>query len=247
METTPYFCSKQKRMKKIIIGILLLTAGSLLLGFNTGLLDDTYKHIIFSWPTLLIALGLINFFDRRSLWAGLILISIGTFFLIPHIFVFSFNFIHLFWPILLIVVGVVMILKRTLFHSVLNVHRNIHNHSTSKIEDGIINEANVFSGSHRVIQPCEFKGGKISNVFGGSKIDLTKTTLAPGENVLEISCIFGGVEIIVPADWKVQTQVSSIMGGFSDKRYVRNASLDNSRCLIIKGSAVFGGGEVKSY
>jgi predicted membrane protein len=246
METTPYFCSKQKRMKKIIIGFLLLTAGFLLLGFNTGFLNADYKHIFFSWPTLLIALGLINFFERRSFWAGLILISIGTFFLIPHIFIFPFNFIHLFWPVLLIVIGISMILRRTIFHSVSHHHRHFHSQTSSKIEDGVIDESNVFSGSHRVIQPCEFKGGKISNVFGGSKIDLTKTTLAPGENILEISCMFGGVEIIVPLDWKVQIQVSSVMGAFSDKRNTRNTPLDNSRCLIIKGSAVFGGGEVKS-
>lgn len=247
METTPYFCSKQKRMKKIIIGLLILTAGILLLGFNIGYLNTDYRHIIFSWQSLLIALGLINFFDRKSFWAGLILISIGTFFLIPHVFIFQFNFIHLFWPVLLIIIGVVIILKRTIFHSFSYKHRRFHENSNSKIEDGIIIESNVFSGSHRVIHPCEFKGGKINNVFGGSKIDLTKTTLAPGENILEISCVFGGVEIIVPLEWKVQTQVSSIMGAFSDKRYSRNAPIDNSRCLIIKGSAVFGGGEVKSY
>jgi predicted membrane protein len=247
METTPYFCSKQKRMKKIIIGVLLLTAGFLLLGFNAGFLNTDYKHLIFSWPVLLIALGVVNFFDRRSLWAGFILISLGSFFLIPHIFVFHFNFIHLFWPVLLMIVGVTMILKRTILHPFSHHHHGpFHCQADSKIEDGIINESNVFSGSHRVIQPCEFKGGKISNVFGGSKIDLTKTTLAPGENILEISCMFGGVEIIVPLDWKVQIQVSSVMGAFSDKRNTRNTPLDNSRCLIIKGSAVFGGGEVKS-
>lgn len=246
METTPYFCSKQKRMKKILFGVLILASGCLLLGFNTGMLNPDYKHIVFSWHTLLIAIGLINFCDRNSFWAGVILTSIGTFFLIPHICVFSFNFIHLFWPVLLIIIGAVMILKRSFFHSFHHRHHNFPGKTNSTINEGIIDEANIFSGSHRVIEPCEFKGGKISNVFGGSKIDLTKTTLAPGENVLEISCVFGGVEIIVPLDWKVQTQVSSIMGGFSDKRYSRNTSMDNSRCLIIKGSAVFGGGEVKS-
>ena len=80
METTTYFCSKQKRMKNIIIGFIILTAGLLLLGFNTGILDPAYKHLIFTWPVLLIALGLANFFERSSFWAGVILTSIGTFF-----------------------------------------------------------------------------------------------------------------------------------------------------------------------
>lgn len=245
METTTYYCSKQKRMKKIAFGIILLTAGVLLLSFNTGLLNPIYKHVIFSWPVLLIALGIANFFERSSFWAGVILTSIGTFFLMPRVFVFDFNFVHLFWPVLLIIFGVVMILKRTFFHGF--IHKK-HHRSTSKIEEGMINQSNIFSGSHQVIQPCEFKGGKISNIFGGAKIDLSRTTLAPGENVLEISCIFGGVELIVPSSWKVQSEVSSIMGAFNDKRYATNSqNAETDRKLIIKGSTIFGGGEVKSF
>jgi predicted membrane protein len=248
METTAYFCHKQKRMKKIVVGIFLLTAGLLLLGFNTGHLDPTYRHIIFSWPVLLIAIGIINFCDRSSFWAGVILTSIGTFFLIPHLYVFNFNFIHLFWPVLLIIFGVVLILKRTFFHSFFVHKHNRHGQTTSKIEDGYIDHSNIFSGSHQIVQPCEFKGGKINNVFGGAKIDLTRTTLAAGDNVLEISCVFGGVELIVPSNWKIQTQVSSIMGAFNDKRYsANNQPADSDRKLIIKGSTVFGGGEVKSF
>ena len=245
METTTYFCHKQKRMKKIVIGIFVLTAGILLLGFNAKLLDPAYKHVIFSWPVLLIALGIANFFERTSFWTGVILTSIGTFFLIPLLFVFDFNFVHLFWPVLLIIFGIVMILKRTFFRSFFH-HRQ--RNVTSKTEDGYIEQNNIFSGSHQIIQPCEFKGGKISNVFGGSKIDLSRTTLAPGENVLEISCVFGGVELIVPSHWNIQNQVSSVLGAFNDKRYASNSKPQEiDRKLIIKGSTVFGGGEIKSF
>ena len=91
-----------------------------------------------------------------------------------------------------------------------------------------------------------FKGGKVSNIFGGTEIDLTQATLAEGRNELIIECIFGGVTLIVPSDWKVVLNMSSIMGGFSDKRmYIKESS--DSRILIVKGTAIFGGGEVKSY
>lgn len=244
METTTYFCSKQKRMKKIVLGFMVLGAGLLLLGFNTGVLDPAYRHLIFSWPILLIALGLANFFDRSSFWAGVILTSIGTFFFLPRLIEFHFNFIHLFWPFLLILIGSVMILKRTFFRS---FSHHIHCKTGSKLEEGIIDESNVFGSSNRIIQPCNFKGGKISNVFAGSKIDLTRTNLSEQENYLDISCVFGGVEIIVPSNWRVQIQVSSIMGAFSDKRFgAGTQQTDNSKTLIIKGSVVFGGGEIKS-
>jgi hypothetical protein len=42
--------------------------------------------------------------------------------------------------------------------------------------------------------------------------------------------------------------VTAIFGGFSDKRErMHNLVYDQNTMLIIKGVAIFGGGEVKSY
>ena len=112
-------------------------------------------------------------------------------------------------------------------------------------EAGYIFMKNVFGGGKHQVPPSEFKGGKISNVFGGVELDLSQTTLAVGRNVLEIECVFGGASILVPADWVVHIEMTSVAGGFVDKRHsTKNGSSD--RELIIKGSAVFGGGEIKS-
>ena len=77
--------------------------------------------------------------------------------------------------------------------------------------------------------------------------DVIQATLADGVSELEVNTIFGGVTLIVPADWKVQLKMTSIMGGFSDKRSYVKENSDPSRVLIIKGSTIFGGGELKSY
>ena len=37
------------------------------------------------------------------------------------------------------------------------------------------------------------------------------------------------------------------MGGFSDKRLVIKEAADPNKVLIVRGSAIFGGGEIKSY
>ena len=127
-----------------------------------------------------------------------------------------------------------------------NNPRIINAPANNYTEEGYINETNIFSGSkHRVVNQV-FKGGRVSNIFGGTEIDLTQATLAEGRNELIIECIFGGVTLIVPSDWKVVLNMSSIMGGFSDKRmYIKESS--DSRILIVKGTAIFGGGEIKSY
>jgi len=248
METTPYFCSKQRRMKKIIFGLLLIAAGVLLLGINAGLIPEDYRHIIFSWPMILVAIGFMNIFSKESLFTGIILLSVGGFFLLPHLLPLPDNFHHNFWPALLILIGVLMIARRTIFHN--HFHNGFRNEATSELrnEAGYIVLNNVFGGGKHRIPPTEFKGGKITNIFGGTELDLSQATLAPGTNILQIDCIFGGASIIVPADWVVQVQVNSVLGGFSDKRSViKNASTTSDRELIIKGSAIFGGGDLKSY
>jgi len=115
------------------------------------------------------------------------------------------------------------------------------------LESGYIDETNIFGGSKRIISPSEFKGGKVTNIFGGSEINLTQTTLSEGKNVLDVTCMFGGVKIIVPSDWKVFVKVDAIMGGFDDKRMNIKADHDSTKELYIKGLALFGGGELKSY
>jgi hypothetical protein len=43
----------------------------------------------------------------------------------------------------------------------------------------------------------------------------------------------------------VQVEVVSIFGGFSDKRH--SSTIDRDKKLIIKGVAIFGGGEIKTH
>ena len=158
------------------------------------------------------------------------------------------DFAVTFWPVLLIVLGILIIFKKRRFRDHHRWHRRWEHQSNQddfKFENGFIDESNVFSGNKRIISPGEFKGGRISNLFGGSEIDLTQTTLAEGDNYLEIDCVFGGISLIVPGDWDIHIRVKTTMGGFVDKR--RNVrATDTTRKLIIRGKATFGGGEIKN-
>ncbi len=60
--------------------------------------------------------------------------------------------------------------------------------------------------------------------------------------------MFGGTTIVVPNDWNVVMNVTSIFGGFSNKSIKDpNVPIDLTKHLIIKGLVVFGGGELKTY
>jgi predicted membrane protein len=94
----------------------------------------------------------------------------------------------------------------------------------------------------------EFQRRKITAIFGGIELDLTKAGLAPGISYLEIACVFGGATLIVPDDWHITIEVTPVLGGFTDSRKLSpGRTVDPSKHLVVKGAVVFGGGEVKSY
>jgi len=238
---------KNHRMRKFALGTVIVIAGLLLLAFNFDLLEGNWKHIVFSWQMLLIIIGVVSLIGREGRGPGLILLVIGGFFLLPEIFDFHISFVKVFWPVLLIIIGVLILFRRSGYRQH-NLHRRWEMRTgESNLDDGYIREDNIFSGSKHKVIAQEFKGGRISNIFGGTEIDLTQATLAEGRNELIIECIFGGVTLIVPSNWKVVIQVTSILGGFQDKRSIVKAEPDSTRILVVKGSAIFGGGEIKSY
>ena len=58
--------------------------------------------------------------------------------------------------------------------------------------------------------------------------------------------MFGGGNLKVPPDWNVKVSVTSILGGFSDKRNTDpNKIADPRKELIINGVVILGGGEVR--
>jgi predicted membrane protein len=225
---------------RAIVGVVLVLVGLFLVLKNTGFFPDFIEHVIFSWPMLLVAIGLVMTLGASEKTAGIIVMAVGGFFLIPTIFRETFHAYNMFWPSIFIIIGVVFIFsKRKGWNQVT---------STGVIGDDYIDYVNVFSGGERQIVSQNFRGGRISCVFGGMELDLTKAILAPGRNEIELACVFGGATIIVPDDWFVTIEVIPVLGGFSDSRKLSpGRTIEMSKQLVIKGAVVFGGGELKSY
>lgn len=229
------------RSNRALIGVILVIVGVFLVMRNTGFFPDFIDHVVFSWPMLLVAIGLVMTLGGSEKSAGIIVMAVGGFFLIPTIFRETFHAYNMFWPSIFIIIGVIFIFsKRKGWGSI----------SASKGAGGddYIDYVNIFSGGERQILSQNFTGGKISAVFGGIELDLTKAKLAPGRNEIEIACVFGGATIIVPDDWYITIDVTPVLGGFSDSRKLApGRTIDPGKQLVIRGAVVFGGGEVKSY
>jgi len=226
---------------RAIIGVVLLLAGFFLLLRNTNIFPGFIDNIIFSWQMLLIVIGLVITIGSSDKTPGIIVMAVGAFFLLPQIFTDIFGAYRLFWPAVFITLGIIVIFGGQ------RVSRKFFHRSDSGTDE-ILDIVNVFSGSDRQIMSNNFSGGEITCVFGGNKIDLTKSNLAPGVSELEVTCVFGGTEIIVPEDWNVVLKITPILGGFSDERkFSPGITFDPGRQLIITGTVIFGGGDLKCW
>ena len=91
------------------------------------------------------------------------------------------------------------------------------------------------------------EGGNLLAFFGGFKIDLSRAEIEGERTVLDATAIFGGGEIIIPEWWKVSVEGLGIFGGYVDKtRHVPRPDRP-VKTVVVRGAAIFGGIEVKSY
>ena len=229
-----------RRSRTGFFGLILIMAGLILIGDQFDLFSIRARDIIFTWQALLIVLGLVFLTKREGKTTGIILLVIGVFFILPKFIEVPYDYLKLFWPSILIIIGIV-ILFRGLFNKGFGFSAT--NTNGDRIED-----VNVFGGHDRIITNHNFSGGEIVNVFGGGKYNLLNSQLAPGKSELEVLMIFGGSKLIVPQDWEVKVDVAAVFGGFSDKRIIPSDGIkSNDKILVIKGVAIFGGGEIASF
>jgi len=229
-----------RKNRVAIFGLILIIAGLVVIADQFNLFTYSVRDILFTWQALLIALGLIFITRRDGRFTGLALILIGGFFLLPEFMVLPVSTLRLFWPVLLVFLGIVI-----LFKGVFNRGFGL---TASKMNGDAIEDVNVFGGQDRIITSENFKGGEIINVFGGGKYNLLQSKLAPGRNIIEVVMVFGGSKFIVPQDWDIKVEVAGVFGGFSDKRIISaEGTKDSSSTLVIKGIAIFGGGDLSNF
>ncbi|MEO9482806.1 MAG: DUF5668 domain-containing protein [Ekhidna sp.] len=213
--------------KRAIIGFIFVFIGAIFLLDNLGF-DMDIPYYLFSWPAVFVVLGVVNLLSGNGK-AALIFFGLATVFYLHYYHVVRIGEI---WPLILIIIGLSFILKK-----------KSGPRSISESSENYFDEVAIFGGTERKFISDNLQGGKISCVFGGSEIDLRGSKAQDGA-VIEIFCMFGGVELMLPEEWKVNMDATAIFGGFSDSR--KNVTNGSSTTIHIKGFTMFGGGELKN-
>lgn len=233
--------------RRLIAGLLLVIAGGLLMLDKLNLLPFNLSYYLISWKTLLIGIGIIILSNRENRTTGWIFISLGLIFWLPDLVNYPIRLSTLFWPAILIGIGLI-ILSHKGGKKLKSSKAHIFSASTMPNENAedYLDETAIFGGGNSRIISNNLRGGKITAIFGGTDLDLKSATPSPDGCVIDAVVIFGGTNMIVPDDWQIKSEVVSIFGGFSDKRIVPS-QINSSKFVIIKGVALFGGIELKSY
>jgi predicted membrane protein len=229
---------------RLFVGAIFLIAGILFLLSNFDLVEFSIPRIIFSWQVILIIVGAIIIINSNDV-AGYIMITIGTVFLLAKYY--EFNAWDL-WPVIFIVLGIYLVFnfrRQPGCHRENRISARFGGKGVELTED-LMDEVAIFGGGKKFITSKNFQGGRATAIFGGLELDLYEAQLAPGDQVIDVLAVFGGVSVHVPRDWKIIIKITPIFGGFSDERR-RSPELESSsnKVLIIKGFVLFGGGEIK--
>ena len=118
--------------------------------------------------------------------------------------------------------------------------------TTSFSQDDYIDTTSIFGGTKKNILTKDFKGGDVVNVFGGTELNLTQADIN-GTAILELTTIFGGTKLIVPSNWSVKSEAVTIFGGIEDKRQLPPSLDQPEKILLLKGTVIFGGIDIKSF
>lgn len=258
--------SKKRSRGRVLAGVLLFFIGILLLLKTSNLI--WFPHWFFTWPMILIAVGI--FSGLKHGFSGgpwLILLLIGGLFMLNEINP-QWNMKNYILPIVLISIGIGFIL-RPRKHRRWNRWKEEHYQSgwqqqpdagnsdqTSNSTAGafagsydsrdFLDITAVFGGVKKNVLSKNFRGGDITSFMGGSEIDLSQADFS-GRIVIDVTNIFGGTKLIVPSSWDVHNDISAVFGGVDDKRQVSGVTLDTNKVVILDGTCLFGGIEIRSF
>jgi predicted membrane protein len=229
---------------KLIAAVILIAAGALLMLNTFNVIHMSLWHYIFDWRTIVIAIGLVLMSSQNHRVTGYILIGLGLVFWVPSFFGTDIRFHQVFWPIILIAIGLVIISRRGKHGGVGN--KQMRNEDGS-ISTDYLNDIAIFGGGALRVESQNFKGGTLTAIFGGRDLNLRTAQIAPEGCVIDVFTMFGGTKLVVPEDWQVKSDALSLFGGFTDKRHIKPDEVKENKVLLLKGVVMFGGVEVKSY
>jgi hypothetical protein len=220
---------------RLVFGVVLVTLGLLWTLENLGVpgIDDVLRW----WPAALLVYGLMRITGvdgTRRVGKGVIFTVIGGWLLARQLGLVNISLWNL-WPVWMIFVGGML------------VWRSMRGPAFGKdsADRSAYPRPFAFMGvNSRKVESQEFVGLEATAMMGGVEADLTSVRPSGREVIAEVFAWWGGIELIVPEDWRVVSEVMPIMGGVEDATQFVGG--DAATTLIVRGMVIMGGVEIKN-
>lgn len=224
---------------RLIIGLVLVALGVLWTLDNLGLTDAA--AIVRWWPVVLLAVGLMKltgFGMDKQTGLGAFLTAAGGLLLLGEMDVVHVDF-GIIWPLFFIFLGIQITMR-----AMRGVEGNRAAGGTVDSDDYVRSFA-IMGGVERRNESLAFRGGELTAVMGGVQLDLSGARAAGGRAVVDVFTIWGGIEIRVPEDWRVELEATPVMAGVESTARLA-PGVEPAGTLVVRGFAMMGGVEIKN-
>ena len=227
---------------RLLLGLVVLSLGVIFLASNLGLLD-AHEVLRTFWPAVFVVLGFASLVRPRrttSRFWGLAWIVAGVWIFAHQRGWIRVDFWDVAFPILLLVFGASLV-WRSLGRE---PRRERRWRRGEAVGDDYLRAVGVFSGNVVRSTSGAFRGAELTAVMGGVTLDLAQARMEGERAVVDLAAVWGGIEIKVPTDWAVASEVTPILGAYEDK--TRPTGGPATKQLLVRGVVVMGGVEVTS-
>ncbi len=218
------------RGRGILPGLVVVAWGTLLLLRELGVLSPALRALDF-WPLLLVGFGLSAALGGRKLGArllGLVVALFGAALLGEKLGWITVGVAQL-WPVLIVAAGLAI-----LWNGLTRPHRPRAASAEAVSADEV--QRSVTMGSLKLlVDSPQFKGGSLHATMGEVQLDLRRAAFEGDEVALDLSLLMSGVELHVPAHWRVVSDVSQTMGAIEDKTDPRPDAAGVQKRLRLRG------------
>ena len=214
------------RPVRLWIGLVLLTLGVFGVLNATGV-RGVGRTIDLWWPVAIIGLGLTALLAQRriSFWP-IVITGLGLVLLADQQ---NWTTGDVAGPAILILIGGAILIGFARNHTAAHLDRR--------------EPIAVFSGTKTVDRSEHLNHTDVTAVFGGATLDLREAHIDQVASV-DAFALFGGVQVLVPKDWRVSVGGLPLFGGYDDKTTSNGSLPADAPLLKINATAIFGGVEV---
>jgi predicted membrane protein len=232
--------SHHHRGHSAVLGLTVIAWGGLLLMRELGMLPPGLRPLDF-WPLLLVGFGVsavVRWRRPGGVLIGLVVAFFGAGMLAEKLGYVVVGVGHL-WPLVIVAAGVALIWRGSARH---RSHQLV-----AETVSGEVLQRSVTMGSLKlVVDSQQFKGAALSATMGEVQLDLRRASI-PGEEVaVDLSLVMAGVEIYVPSNWQVVSDISPFMGAVEDRTEPRPDPAGVQKRLVLRGTVTMGAVTIKN-